>query len=910
MKRREFVRAMAVAGAYPLVGSATVTGPWASPQASPSPRGGSARLDTGWRFTRGDPEGAASPALDDGTWEPVVLPHTARIEALVTGEPGSPTAQWQGICWYRRPLRIPVEAAGKKVYLEFEAAMNVAEAFLDGERIGGHAGGFLPFVLDLTGLVQPGRTSLLAVRLDNADNPITGPKPLPLLDFNTYGGLYRYVRLVVKDRLHITDPILADEPASGGVFVRYPEASHERAVVRVQTHVANEYDDPRTFRVRTTLVDDGDQEAARAVSGPVTLASGEARAVVLEITVDAPRLWSPAEPSLYTLRSDVLAAGPGPGVVDAEETRIGLRRIEVSVDGGFRINGERMFLRGTNRHQEYPYVGYALPAAAQRRDARRIKDAGFDYIRLSHYPQAPAFMDACDELGLVVMDCLPGWQYFGKDPAFAELQYRRTRELLRRDRNHPCVVLWEVSLNETAMPPEFISKTQAIAHEEYPGDQMVTCGWVRGYDVLIRARQHGGCAGIEDVPCLVSEYGDWEYYAMTAGFDQQDYAALSSDASNSRQLRWQGEAAMLQQATNFQEAHDDNLASPAFADGLWVMFDYNRGYAPDIESSGCMDLFRLPKYSYWFFRSQRSPHERLARAASGPMVFIASEWTPASSTVVRVFSNCEQVELRLNGVRVGRQGPDRDRKSRHLAHPPFTFHARDFVPGTLEAVGYMDGRPAASHTLRTPGPVERLGVSFDLTPPDTTGKDLLFCRARLEDAAGTVVPDAWENVAFGATGDGRLVGTDPFSSDAGIASILLETPPEMESAAVYALSIIRGPEGAARVLAGAAALPMQALGSAAGPARSPSAAGSPEGPGSGEPAPPYDVRFTTDGSEPGPASPRYAAPIAAEGPVRAALLVEGRVVASLDERTERFRIRGSSAPPRRTPFRHTNPGPE
>ncbi len=210
----------------------------------------------------------------------------------------------------------------------------------------------------------------------------------------------------------------------------------------------------------------------------------------------APRLWSPAAPHLYRLLCEVLDGG---AVVDAEIHRIGIRHLAIGPDG-FRINGDAMFLRGANRHQEHPYVGYALSDAAQYRDARRIKQAGFDYVRLSHYPQSPAFMDACDELGLVVMNCIPGWQYFNPDPAFTALQYRNCRDLVRRDRNHACVVLWEVSLNESPMPPEFIARTHAIAHEEYPGDQCFTAGWVHGYDVYLHARQHGGCRREEDRP--------------------------------------------------------------------------------------------------------------------------------------------------------------------------------------------------------------------------------------------------------------------------------------------------------------------------------------------------------------------------------------------------------------------------
>ena len=264
----------------------------------------------------------------------------------------------------------------------------------------------------------------------------------------------------------------------------------------VQTHVRNDHRDARTFRVNTLLLGLDGRTIASQRSAAVVLESGADTTVALNLEVKSPRLWSPRNPNLYSVRSTITS---GAEVVDSEQLRVGIRRIDISGDG-FRINGEKMFLRGTNRHQEYPYVGYAVPAAAQHRDARRIKDAGFDYIRLSHYPQSPAFMDACDELGIVLMDSIPGWQYFGKDPEFAELQYRNCRDLIRRDRNHPSVVMWEVSLNETGMPKEFIAKTHAIAHEEYPGDQCYTCGWTYGYDVFIQARQHGGCTKESEHP--------------------------------------------------------------------------------------------------------------------------------------------------------------------------------------------------------------------------------------------------------------------------------------------------------------------------------------------------------------------------------------------------------------------------
>ncbi|MEJ2548929.1 MAG: glycoside hydrolase family 2 TIM barrel-domain containing protein [Gemmatimonadota bacterium] len=464
MRRREFVRHTTVAG------TAIAVGPGFQREFRSRDRSGFGRIDfdSGWQFLRADASGAESPGFDDGDWSPASLPHTARVESLVTGEPGSDTYQWQGICWYRRTFQIDRGQAGRKFFLSFDGAMNVADVWLNGEFLGRHRGGWLPFGFDISDRVLPGEENLVAVRLDNTDNPITGPKPLPQLDFNPYHGLYRSVRLVVKDRLHITDPILADRPASGGLFVTFPRVSAESATVRVQVHALNDDSRPREFRLRLQLTDAYGRTIAEVDSDSVWLSPGEEQAMTRDLVVDEPKLWSPRAPHLHTLRASLIEHG---SLVDEERTRIGIRRFDISPDG-FRINGERIFLRGTNRHQEYPYIGYALSGAAQHRDARKIKDAGFDYVRLSHYPHAPAFMDACDELGLVVMDCIPGWQYFNRDdPEFTELQYENCRRMIRRDRNHPCVILWEVSLNETQMPEEFIRRTHEIGHEEYPGER-------------------------------------------------------------------------------------------------------------------------------------------------------------------------------------------------------------------------------------------------------------------------------------------------------------------------------------------------------------------------------------------------------------------------------------------------------
>jgi beta-galactosidase len=859
--RREFVSRLAVGG------SVLALWPDELAAANHTPASVATRLADGWRFHLGEASRASQADFDDQAWASVTLPHTARVEAVVTGAPGTDTAQWQGICWYRRRVAIPAVSPAQRVWLRFGGAMNVAEVYVNGTRLAEHWGGFTPFVVDITDHVTPGQNAQLAVRLDNTDNPVTGPKPLADLDFNTYGGLYRHVDLVVKPALHITDPQLADRPGSGGVLVTIPDATADRATVRVQLHLANRDGRSRSASVRLRLVDATGRSVAESQASVATIAPNGESTHVSTLDVVRPSLWSPRNPALYSLRVELLELGR---VLDAETVRVGIRRFALDASG-LRINGEPTFLRGTNRHQEYPYIGYALSDEAQYRDAKLIKDAGFDYIRLSHYLHAPAFMDACDELGLVVMNCIPGWQYFNRtDPRFTELQYQNIRAMIRRDRNHACVLLWETSLNETEMPPAFIARSHAIGHEELPGDQCFTCGWSRGYDVFIQARQHGGCVGISDVPCVVSEYGDWEYYAQNAGLNQTAWANLAPDAANSRQLRWHGEARLLQQATNFQEAYNDNRKTTAFADGLWVMFDYNRGYAPDIESSGCADLFRIPKPSYHFFRSQRD-----ARDAAGPVVHLAWSGEQVAPRSVRVFANVDEVELRVDGRSLGRQRPDRDRLSTHLAHPPFTFALTGTPLGSLEAVGYLGGAPVARHLVRAQGEATQLTLRADLQGRAfaANGKDAVFLHAELRDAAGTLVTSAWENVAFGAVGPLAVIGANPYSTDAGIASALLQSERRRPRGAAYALSLVAR-DGAWQVLTASL--------------------------GVGAAAPAAVVRATSDGSPVTPSSPRLRgtrlAVSPSGAPPRVAMFVGSTAVAALSGDHPRFHVAGSTAP--------------
>lgn len=723
------------------------------------------KLDRGWNFRRLNSSGVAEAAAQ------VDLPHSA-VTVDLDGH-----GHWFGDCEYRRTVQVARPAEGSRIVLHVGAAMHTAEVLVDGVSIARHSGGYLPFEADITAPLQDGQPHELTIKIDNRDNLDIPPgKPFADLDFCWYGGLYREVELRVYPPVHITYAVAAGEVAGGGLFVRTLRASESEAVVAVKTHVRNA---SAVSQSPVVLVEFllGGEVVATGRTAALALAPGAAAHAEIELTLRNPRLWCPFNPSLYQVRVTVLNSVGA--TLDQRTERFGVRRIAFSRSGGFVLNGRRVRLRGTNRHQEYPYLGYALPRAAQVRDARRIKEAGFDYVRLSHYPQSPDFLDACDELGIVVMNAIPGWQFIGGGK-FCEACYQNARDVIRRDRNHPCVVLWELSLNETDMPEDFMARLHAIGHEEMPGDQMFTCGWMDRYDVFIHSRQHGEMHRWRngEKALVVAEYGDWEFYAANHGFDQKTGAGLHAAWSNSRQFRSAGERGQRQQATNHIVALNDTLSSPAVLDGQWTVFDYARGYHPLRAATGVMDVFRLPKYSYHFYRSQRDPGEGAANWTGGPTVFIASDWLASSNLRVLVFSNCAEVELRLNGSVVGRQSPARAISMQYLPHPPFVFDLPRFEPGQLEAVGLIGGKVSASHVVGTPSaPVKlQLHIENEGVAAAAGESDLLFAHASWLDEKGNLCVGETGEVAFTVEGGAEIVGPAKIASEAGIASVLLRLP--------------------------------------------------------------------------------------------------------------------------------------
>ena len=692
--------------------------------------------------------------LDCADWQSVRLPHTPRYEKFYKGE------QWQGICWYRHTIELE-KVGGEQWWLNIEGAMNVADVWVNGVHCTHHLGGYLPVAVDLTKHLHRGKNTI-AIRLDNNDNPVTGPRPLKRLDFLWYGGLYRNVSLIRKGEVAITHPFIDTTPAEGGVFVSYDKVSEKSAEVNVSVSVENDGKKGQKIVIVNRLIDG---EKVVAESRKAQKLAGRSRTTVKStIEVENPRLWSHLSPARYTLKTSVEVGGK---VVDEESRKIGIRSIEIK-DNELYVNGTKTFLRGVNRHQCHPYIGYAVSDNAQVRDAVRIKEAGFDFVRLSHYPQSTAFLKACDSLGIFVLNCVFGWQYFNKSetaPKFREFCYQQTRDMVRRDRNHPSILAWESSLNETKQPADFIAEMSRLVHEEYPAPYCYSAGWQPGWDIYVESRQFRLFNNVKEHkdPLIVSEYGDWEYYANDGGLTQYVRGWRQKPELSSRQLREHGEKRMVQMVENLSTAHTDNLTSvKAMADGYWVMFDYNRGYTDEIEASGVMSHDRLPKYAYYYYRSLRPEGK--------PMVYIASNLDQDSPAEKAIISNCEVVKLLSDGKEVGILKFDIN------AVPMRTFQ-RVSLPecNNLTAVGYRNGKEVARHTVLAPEKAEKIAVELSECGVKLGKNDQIFVYVRLQDKNNTTLNFTGGEVRLSIEGDAIIEGDNVSPLRAGIASFIVRS---------------------------------------------------------------------------------------------------------------------------------------
>lgn len=552
-------------------------------------------LCSGWQFAESWSEEFLSGA---GEAEDVRLPHTVRELPLHYAGP----EDYEMLCGYRRVLHIPAEYEGKRLFLQFDGAAHIASVFVNGRETVTHRCGYTAFRVEITGLVRYGADNLVAVRLDCTENPAIPPFGF-VIDYLTYGGLYREVWLDVREQAYIED-----------IFVTTPAAGRVRAVLTVsggQQHVR-----------------------LRVLDGGVCFAECGGDGSEFDVSVPNAAQWSPEHPKLYTLEA-VLDNG------DTQRVSFGFRTAEFRADGLY-LNGERVFMRGLNRHQSYPYIGYAAPESLQREDARILKhELGCNAVRTSHYPQSRYFIDECDREGLLVFTELPGWQHIGGEEWKAQA-VENVREMIMQYRNHPSIVLWGVRINESVDDDDLYRRTNALAHELDPSRATSGVRYLEKSSLLEDVYSYndfshcGDNAGVKPKRKVTP---DMNRALIVSEHNGHMFPTKSFDPWEKRQ------AQALRHARVLNDAAADGEHAGCFG---WCMFDYpthkDFGSGDRVCYHGVMDAFRNPKTAAALYASQSG--ETPVLEVGSPMDI--GDYAAGNTGRVYVFTNADEVALYKN----------------------------------------------------------------------------------------------------------------------------------------------------------------------------------------------------------------------------------------------------------------------
>lgn len=726
-------------------------------------------FNANWAFYRGEIQHAEAVDFNDREWYFASVPHVLRLEKKHNGG----NQVYQGVGWYRKYFNVPASFKNKRLTICFDGVQMNCEVFLNGEKIYAHSGGYMGFVVDVTNRIIFDRDNVLAVRVTNVNDPQTPPgRNQEKLDFNYYGGIYRDIKLVVTNKLYISDPLEAEKVAGGGLFVTYPKVSKQQAEVNVKTHLVNEFSGQKQVKLVTIIKDKSNRVVARSITEDTLQNQKE---FVQTLAVKNPSLWHPDHPYLYHLVSQVYSDNK---LMDEKTTSIGIRTISFKSPSGkadgFYINGEKLYLRGANRHQCYQTIGDAACNSMQYRDALQIKRGGFNSVRAAHYPQSPAFLNACDELGLLVIECEPGWQYFSKDSVFIYRTFRDIREMIRRDRNRPSVFLWETSLNESPTPAAWAKQAVAIAHEEMPNDQMFTSDdfFANGknfYDVCYKVINEDGSDPMPQMPFITREWGD-------------TWIADPAQENGLRASRVYTEKGLINQCILRQNALN---GTPLESEGgywdharldaneriagyfLWSFNDVTRGSDSVTAYCGVVDIDRYEKFGYYQLKAM----ENARNPVYGPMVFIASfNNRPEIDSSVIVFSNCDKVRFYRNNhfiKEITRSGNSVTAPfvAAKGGSPYFKFDMKTYEAGELKAEGYLDGKLVAVHSIATPGAPDHLEIEVDnhSVKPVGDGIDMIPFHFKVCDRNGVLVSNkkALESytIRLNVSGAGSLIGS-------------------------------------------------------------------------------------------------------------------------------------------------------
>ena len=725
-----------------------------------------------WKYAHGDVRGAERIGYNDSGWETVGVPHSFSIPYFMSKD------FYVGYGWYRKSFRLSEDDLKKCTFIEFDGVFQEAEIYINGQKVGSHVGGYTGFSVDVTKAVKAGNNEM-AVRVNNIWKPDVAPRAG---EHVFSGGIYRNVRLVQKSKTYID---------WYGTFVITPELKENRgkaSTVKVATEVCNRSSLSSEYKL-VTEVRKLNGEAVTSVTTTEYVGANDCKQFV-QVTpaVNEPELWHPAHPSLYKLVSLLYK---GNELLDSEETVFGFRWFEWTADRGFFLNGEHLFFKGANVHQDQAGWGDAVTEAAMRRDVKQMKEAGFDFIRGSHYPHAPAFSKACDEMGMMLMpESFDEWKSAkmanGYHKIFDEWVEKDLVNLIRHYRNNPSVVMWCIG-NEVPDQwngnngPKLSRMLQDICHREDPTrpvtqgmdapDAVVNNNMAATMDIAgFNYRPHKYPENYKKLPqqivlgsetaSTVSSRGVYKFPVTRQAMKKyDDHQSSSYDVEH---CGW----------SNLPEDdwiwHDDKPW--AIGEFVWTGFDYlgePTPYYTDWRSHsslfGIIDLAGLPKDRYYLYRSHWNKDEET--------LHILPHWTwpgrEGEVTPIFVYTNYPSAEVFINGKSQGKRTKDLSVTPENSADSASTANFKrqqryrlmwmdtKYEPGTVKVVAYNDkGEAVAEKEIHTAGKPDHIELVADRNEIKADGKDLSFVTVRVVDKDGNLCPDAQHLIKYSVKGAG------------------------------------------------------------------------------------------------------------------------------------------------------------
>jgi beta-galactosidase len=702
-------------------------------------------INRNWRYNSHVVEGFQAREFDDSGFEQVTVPHTNLRPPWHSFDDKS----YQFVSAYRRRFKLPPEAKGGHVFVDFEGVMTATRVWINGQRLGEYKGGYTPFSFDLTPHLDWDGENVLAVAVDSterADIPPFGGH----IDYLTFGGIYREVALRVVPATFIEN-----------IFAKQKDVLTDRPNVDVECFVATleKNRDPLTIEAELR---DGGQVIARAEKKiPGADASTEAVSHSVQLTgLGKVKLWDLKQPYLYTV---VVRLRKGTQLIDEDTRRLGFREAWFTEDG-FKLNGQVVKLRGLNRHQTFPFVGQAMPKRVQRRDALILKkELKCNIVRTSHYPQSRHFLDCCDEIGLLVLEEIPGWQHIG-DQAWKDLAVDNVRRMIRRDWNHPAIILWGVRINESLDDHDFYTRTNALAHSLDP------------------TRQTGGIRYFQASEFLEDVFTMNDFGFPLRAPNHPRYLNTESCGHTYPTKSFDDVTRLMEHTLRHARVHNQIASSPSYSGGIgWCAFDYDThgdfGSGDRICYHGVSDIFREPKPAAYFYKSQCDAEEQIVLEP-------AFYWSRGDDLDwlkrVVVCSNCDHLKFYVDDNLIAEGDPDRTEFG-NLPHPPFlvNLYRADSRWGDLRIEGYIAGKKVITKSYSGKGIDQKFELRADDSALVADGADTTRVVFRVTDEFGTARPFASGAITLEIEGPAEIVGENPFALCGGVGAVWIrvkETP--------------------------------------------------------------------------------------------------------------------------------------